>query len=90
MSCSPLTSWRYTTGTRPSLHRFEDAYRVLEWRLARKPSDAGTPVRQLEPLNLRVHVQEADPVAGTPEIRVLYSFDRQKVDIHRLYCPEAE
>ena len=70
-------------------HRFEDAYHALEWLLARKP-DVGYMRIDGNGTEWYVHVQDGDPIAGTPQIWALYQRDDHQVVIHAIKVIETE
>lgn len=68
-----------------TVHRFEEAYRALEWLLARNPFRG----MKIGRSDWYVYVQDGDRAARTPAIWVLYTFTDNEVFIHALRCADA-
>lgn len=62
--------------------RFEDQWRGVEWRLARSPQ-VGKRVLSA-PETYLVDVYSGNPHANTHDLRVVYSFDRDRVHVHSI------
>ena len=61
---------------------FEHALDGLLWLLARDPNQGI--MRRLGGIDVQVYVQGSDPLAGTPEIWVVFSHDPDQVTIHAI------
>lgn len=65
--------------------RFQEAYRGLQWLLARNP-EIGHPLnRTIEGLPVYIYVADSIHHAGTPRIRVVYTYDTDVVTIHGIH-----
>lgn len=62
--------------------RFDEAWRGLEWLLARTP-DVGSKAT-INDVEWWLYVEQSDPIAKTPEIWVLYTADENQVRIKGL------
>jgi hypothetical protein len=60
-------------------HRFDEAWRGLEWLLARTP-EVGSKAT-INDVSWWLYVEQSDVVAGTPEIWVVYTADDNQVRI---------
>ena len=65
-----------------ALNRAEDAWRGLEWLLARRPKQGAS--RVVGGIQFNLYVQASDPLAATPQLTVLFTYDDDKVVIHRI------
>ena len=61
--------------------KFENQWRGVEWLLARTP-EAGAPRVPASPMSYLVYVIPANPLAGTRELWVLYSYNQEEVQVH--------
>ena len=61
--------------------RFDDQWRGVEWRLARRP-DTGIPRLAMNQTDFLVYVFPANEFATTRELWVLYSYNQDRVTIH--------
>lgn len=63
-----------------SIPRFDEAYRGMEWLLARNPMRGMT--KSEGGIEWRVYVQEQDTIAKTPRIWVLFTVSENEVVIY--------
>ena len=64
-------------------NKVEEQIRAAEWLLSRKPEN-GMPQAPSNSKKVLVHVVGGQPLAGTGDIWVLYSYDEENVYIHGL------
>lgn len=65
---------------RRQFSRFEEAYDGLKWLLARRCDRMGL-YRAVGSTNYRLYRQDSDPVAQTPSLVVVYSYDDHQITI---------
>ncbi len=75
---------------RVQFDRFEDAFEALKWLLARKCDEIEALRRSVDGVEYHLYRQASDPIAGTPEIVVLYTYDDDQVTIIGLNADEPE
>lgn len=75
---------------RAQFDRFEDAFEALKWLLARKCDEIEALSRAVGGVEYHLYRQASDPIAGTPEIIVLYTYDENQVTIIGLNAEEPE
>lgn len=62
--------------------RFDEAWEGLKWVLSRNPTPKGSSLKiSAEQKRYRAFVLAGDTLAGTPDIRVVYTHDDQQVVI---------
>lgn len=60
--------------------RFSEAWEGLKWLLARNPELKGSALRRTEAGQLfRAYVLAGDPLGGTPDIWVVYTYNESEV-----------
>ena len=65
-----------------SLHRFDEAYEALKWELARGCGDLeGKNEATFDGKVYHLYRQDGDPMAGTPNIVVLFTYDDKQVNL---------
>lgn len=75
------------SGFEKKFDRFEEAFDALKWLLARKCDSVKSGIRTVERTTYYLYQQASDPLAETPSIIVLYTFDDNEV---RLIAINAE
>lgn len=68
-------------------HRFAEAWEAFEWLIARDPNKGVR--KQVGTRAYRLYVQASDPLAGTPEIWIVYSHDDDQVVVHGVNAKDA-
>lgn len=68
------------------LHRFGDAWDALQWLLARMPEQGL--VQEVGGTSFRLYAQASDPLARTPEIWIVFSFNDTEVVVYDLFARE--
>lgn len=66
---------------RQEFNRFDDAYDALEWVLQRLCDSLPRQSCTDNETKYNLYVQSADPIAKTPEITVLYTYDPNQINI---------
>lgn len=61
--------------------RFEEAYRALQWLLARKCDTIRCKYRIVNNVKYHLYVQAPNPLAKTPWIAVVFTYDDDMVNI---------
>jgi hypothetical protein len=62
--------------------RFDEQWRGAEWFLARTP-EVGVS-KQHEGIPIYLLVRRGDPLANTPDLAVIYTFDEKEVVVHAI------
>ncbi len=75
---------------RAQFQRFEEAFEALKWLLARKCVDVKGLSRTVYGVKYILYRQASDPLARTPEIIVLFTYNDNEVVIIGINAKEAE
>ena len=69
--------------------RLHEQIMGVDWLLARTPN-IGVPAQKETPTEFLLLVLAGDPLAGTKEVWLLYSYDDETVTVHGLNVTECE
>lgn len=69
--------------------RFDEAFEALKWLLARKVETLDSAMRTVKGISYYLYRQGPDPLAGTPAIIVMYTYDADEVVLHDLKAEKS-
>ena len=75
---------------RSSFHRFDDAWEALKWLLSRNCERLDVMTRTASGEDYHLYRQAGDPIAGTPDIVVLFTYDENQVNLIDINAEECD
>ncbi len=77
-------------GFEKKFNRFDEAFEALKWLLARKCDAVNSVIRTEGGTTYHLYQQASDPLAETPSIIVLYTFDDNEIRLIAINAEKAK